>query len=150
MRRLHDGVGKLLAALLAKEKEFASLLKVGRTELQDAMPIGLGQEFGAWAEAVGRFRWRLDKAAEWVREVNLSGTAIGTGVNADRRYADHVIDILRNLAREPLTLARSLVDATQNVDAVVEVSGIIRTGATVVKKLAADLRLLSGTPLWSG
>jgi aspartate ammonia-lyase len=81
-----------------------------------------------------------------VREVNLSGTAIGTGVNADRRYSAHVIDILRNLAREPLTLARNLVDATQNVDAVVEVSGIIRTGATVVKKLAADLRLLSSGP----
>jgi aspartate ammonia-lyase len=146
LRRLHDGIEKLLTALLAKEKEFAPLLKVGRTELQDAMPIGLGQEFGAWAEAVGRFRWRLDKAAEWAREVNLSGTAIGTGVNADRRYAAHVVDILRNLAREPLTLARNLVDGTQNVDALVEVSGLVRTGATVVKKLASDLRLLSSGP----
>jgi aspartate ammonia-lyase len=146
LRRLHQGAEELLAALLAKEKEFAPLLKVGRTELQDAMPIGLGQEFGAWAEAVGRFRWRLDKAAEWLREVNLSGTAVGTGVNADRRYAAFAIAILRDLCREPLTLARNLVDGTQNVDAVVEVSGLVRTGAVAVKKIAADLRLLSSGP----
>lgn len=146
LHRLHDASECLLDALQGKEHEFSRLLKVGRTELQDAMPLSLGQEFSAWAEGVSRFRWRLDKAVDWVREVNLSGTAIGTGINADRGYARAVIDLLRRETQEPLALARNLIDATANLDPLVEVSGLIRTGAVTVKKIAADLRLLSSGP----
>jgi len=146
LKYLHRQVEDFLQALLKKEKEFAHILKIGRTELQDAMPLSLGQEFSAWAETMTRFRWRLDKAVDWIREVNLSGTAIGTGINADRHYALHVIDALRRIVEEPLALSRNLIDGTQNVDQIVEVSGLIKTGASAVKKIASDLRLLSSGP----
>ncbi len=144
--RLHQAVEGLLRALQEKERRFAHILKVGRTQLQDAVPLALGQEFGAWAEALERFRWRLDKALDWVREVNLGGTAVGTGVNADRLYAASVVEELRRITEEPLALARNRVDATQNLDPLVEVSGMVRSGAVSIKKIAADLRLLSSGP----
>lgn len=146
LEKLHAAVEGLLAALQKKEREFASILKIGRTELQDAMPIGVGQEFGAWAEAVSRFRWRLDKAREWVRQINLGGTAVGTGINADREYAALAVQHLRRLSELPLSLCRNLVDGTQNVDQLVEVSGLVKTGAASIKKIASDLRLLSSGP----
>ncbi len=146
LKHLHDGTEGFLMALLKKEKEFAPILKIGRTELQDAMPLSLGQEFSAWAEAMTRFRWRLNKAEDWIREINISGTAVGTGINADHNYSLHVVDELRRLVQEPLALSRNLVDGTQNIDAIVEVSGLVKTGAAAVKKIAFDLRLLSSGP----
>lgn len=146
LRKLHDSVEGLLDVLLEKEKEFAHILKIGRTELQDAMPMSLGQTFSAWAEAVGRFRWRLDKAVDWVRDVNISGTAIGTSINADREYSRFVIEALREIVREPVSLSRNLIDGTQNIDQIVEVSGLIRTGAVSIKKMSLDIRLLSSGP----
>lgn len=146
LRQLHDSVEGLLQVLLAKEKEYAHILKIGRTELQDAMPLSLGQSFSAWAEAVSRFRWRLDKAADWVREVNLSGTAVGTSINADHRYARYAVESLREIVSEPIALSRNLIDGTQNIDQIVEVSGLIRTGAVSIKKMSLDIRLLSSGP----
>lgn len=146
LRALHDAAESLLASLQAKEKEFSGILKIGRTEMQEAVPLTLGAEFGAWAEAVARFRWRLSKAVDWVREVNISGTAVGTGVNADHAYAAAVIRELRELTKEPLSFSRNLVDGTQNLDQIVEVSGIVKTGAVSVKKMCADLRFLSSGP----
>ncbi len=143
---LHKAVEKLLDELQKKERAFSAILKIGRTELQDAMPISVGQEFGAWAEAVSRFRWRLDKAREWVRQINLGGTAVGTGINADREYAALAVQELRRLTELPLSLNRNLVDGTQNVDQLVEVSGLVKTGAASIKKIASDLRLLSSGP----
>ena len=146
LKGLRDSVELFLNALQKKEKEYAHILKIGRTELQDAMPLALGQEFSAWAEAVSRFRWRLSKAAEWMREINLTGTAVGTGINADRQYAGLVIELLREIVKEPIALARNLVDATQNLDPIVEVSGLIKTGAVSIKKISNDLRLLASGP----
>ncbi len=146
LKTLHNRVEDFLNQLLLKEKEFAHILKVGRTQLQDAMPLSLGQEFSAWAETMTRFRWRLSKALDWVREVNLSGTAVGTGINADHNYSLHVMDELRAIVQEPLALSRNLIDGTQNIDQLVEVSGLIKTGAAALKKIAADIRLLSSGP----
>lgn len=146
IKDLHDNTERLLNTLQEKEREFSHILKIGRTELQDAMPLSLGQEFGAYADAVGRFRWRLNKAIDWVREVNITGTAVGTGINADAEYSGYVIDELRNLTQEPVTLSRNLIDATQNADQIIEVSGMIKTGAVTVKKMSSDLRLLSSGP----
>ncbi len=146
LNRLHGVVEGLLKVLQEKEKAFADLLKVGRTELQDAMPLSLGQEFSAWAEGVSRFRWRLNKAVDWIREINLGGTAVGTGINADPEYRAAVVDILRRQVKAPLALSRNLIDATQNVDQIVEVSGLVKTGAVSVKKMCSDLRLLSSGP----
>jgi aspartate ammonia-lyase len=146
LHQMHNATEELLHSLLEKERAYAHILKVGRTELQDAMPLSLGQEFSAWAESISRFRWRIKKAIDWVREVNISGTAVGTGVNADRKYAAAVIAFLRSIVEEPLALSRNLVDATQNIDQIVEVSGLIKTGAVSVKKMCADIRLLSSGP----
>ncbi len=146
LRALHQSVENFLKVLLEKEKEFYPLLKVARTELQDAVPISLGQEFSAYAEAISRFRWRLEKAIEWVREVNLSGTAVGTGINADDLYSFYVIQELREISSENVVLSKNLIDGTQNIDQLVETSGIVRTGAVAVKKICFDLRLLASGP----
>ncbi|MBN2040845.1 MAG: aspartate ammonia-lyase [Spirochaetes bacterium] len=146
LKRFHESVRELLSAFLKKEEEFKGMLKTGRTELQDAMPISLGQEFGAYADSLARFRWRVNKAIDWIRDVNLGGTAIGTGINADRTYASGIIEILRQEIKEPVSIARNLIDATQNADQIVEIMGILKTGAVQIKKICFDLRLLSSGP----
>lgn len=136
----------LQAALQAKEKEFADILKVGRTEMQDAVPITLGQEFSAWAQAVQRDWWRLYKIEERLRQINLGGTAVGTGLNADRKYVFMVADILREIVGIGLARAENMIDATQNFDVFVEVSGMLKAAAVNLAKIASDLRLLSSGP----
>jgi len=143
---LHAAVEAFLAALLEQERRWGRVIKMGRTELQDAMPLTVGQEFSAWAEPMSRFRWRLSKAREWVREVNLGGTAVGTGINADLAYVASALEHLRQMTHLPLTLSRNLVDGTANADPLVEVSGLVRTGAVAIKKMANDWRLLSSGP----
>ncbi|NPV70218.1 MAG: aspartate ammonia-lyase [Firmicutes bacterium] len=146
VREMAQAMACLQGALQAKEKQFAAVLKIGRTEMQDAVPITLGQEFGAYAEAVARDWWRLYKAEERLRQVNLGGTAIGTGLNADRRYIFRVIEILRELTGFGLARAENMVEATQNADVFVEVSGFVKAAAVNLAKIAADLRLLSSGP----
>jgi aspartate ammonia-lyase len=136
----------LQRALQAKEAEFAGVLKVGRTEMQDAVPVTLGQEFAAWAQAVQRDWWRLYKVEERLRQVNLGGTAVGTGLNADKQYVYSVVEILRDVTGLPLARAENMIDVTQNCDVFVEVSGLIKAAAVNIAKIAADLRLLSSGP----
>ena len=143
---LVEAMARLQGALQEKEAEFAGVLKVGRTELQDAVPITLGQEFSAWAQAVQRDWWRLHVVEEKLRQVNLGGTAVGTGMNADRRYVLQVVDTLRDLTGLGLARAENMVDVTQNADVFVEVSGLLKAAAVNLAKLAADLRLLSSGP----
>lgn len=139
-------MAELQSALQTKEKEFANVIKLGRTELQDAVPITLGQEFAAWAQAVQRDWWRLYKAEERLRQVNLGGTAVGTGLNATRDYVFAVTDALREVTGMGLARAENLIDITQNCDALVEVSGFAKAAATNLAKIAADLRLLASGP----
>lgn len=136
----------LQRALQAKEAEFAHVLKIGRTEMQDAVPVTLGQEFAAWAQAVQRDWWRLYKVEERLRQVNLGGTAVGTGLNADKHYVYSVVEALRNVTGLPLARAENMIDLTQNCDVFVEVSGLIKAAAVDLAKIAADLRLLSSGP----
>ncbi|MDI6631449.1 MAG: aspartate ammonia-lyase [Bacillota bacterium] len=146
VRDLSRAMADLQGALQQKEKEFARVLKVGRTELQDAVPVTLGQEFAAWAEAAARDWWRLYKVEERLRQVNLGGTAVGTGLNASRRYAHAVIERLRELTGFGLARAENTVEATQNTDVFVEVSGLVKAAAVNLAKIAADLRFLSSGP----
>ncbi len=141
-----DRMAQLQGALQEKEAEFAGVLKVSRTEMQDAVPITLGQEFACWAQAVQRDWWRLHVMEEKLRQVNLGGTAVGTGINADRRYVFSVVDILRELTGLGLARAENMIDATQNADVFVEASGLLKTAAVNLAKIAADLRLLSSGP----
>ena len=146
LHRLEKGIAALQAAFQAKERQFAGLVKMGRTELQDACPMTLGAEFSAWAEALSRDRWRVFKCEERLRVVNLGGTAIGTGLTAPRDYIFLVVEKLREETGFGLARAENLVDATQNADVFVEVSGILKAHAVNLFKISSDLRLLSSGP----
>ncbi len=145
--RLELSAVTLLEAFQHKEKEFADVVKVGRTQLQDAVLITLGREMGAYAEAIGRDRWRICKCRERLRVVNLGGTAVGTGLGAPRKFIFRVVEHLRQITGQGLARAENLVEATQNADVFVEVSGIIRTLASNLQKIATDLRLLASGPV---
>jgi aspartate ammonia-lyase len=136
----------LQEAFQGKEKEFAHVVKIGRTQLQDAVLTTLGREMGAYAEAFGRDRWRIYKCEERLRVVNLGGTAIGTGLGAPRAYIFRVVECLREITGLGLARAENLVDATQNADVFVEVSGILKACASNLLKIASDLRLLTSGP----
>lgn len=146
LKPVSERFADLQTAIQLKEEEFAAQLKVGRTELQDAVPITLGQEFGAWAQAVARDRWRLYKVEERLRQVNIGGTAVGTGLNAEKRYIFGVIERLRALTGIGLARAEYMMDPTQNCDVFVEVSGLLKAAAVNLAKIASDLRLLSSGP----
>ncbi|HEO71702.1 MAG TPA: aspartate ammonia-lyase, partial [Candidatus Hydrogenedentes bacterium] len=124
----------------------AHVVKVGRTQLQDAVLTTLGREMSAYAEAVSRDRWRVYKCEERLRVVNLGGTAIGTGLSAPRQYIFRVVDHLRELTGLGLARAENLIEATQNTDVFVEVSGILKGCASNLLKIATDFRLLSSGP----
>jgi aspartate ammonia-lyase len=143
---LSEKVAQLQGAFQEKEAAFAGVLKLGRTEMQDAVPITLGQEFGAYAEAVARDRWRLFKVEERLRQVNLGGTAIGTGLNAERDYIYAAIEELQGITGLGIARAENMVDVTQNADVYVEVSGLVKAAAVNLAKIAGDLRLLSAGP----
>ena len=146
LRELEQAVVALLEAFQQKEKAFAHIVKIGRTQLQDAVLTTLGREMAAYAEAFGRDRWRIYKCEERLRVVNLGGTAIGTGLAAPRKYIFRVTEHLREITGQGLARAENLVEATQNTDAFVEVSGILKAGASNLLKVANDLRLLSSGP----
>ncbi|MFP4502032.1 MAG: aspartate ammonia-lyase [Candidatus Hydrogenedentota bacterium] len=146
LKELEDQVVALQEAFQEKEKEFAHVVKVGRTQYQDAVLTTLGREMGAYAEAIGRDRWRIYKCEERLRVVNLGGTAIGTGLAAPRQYIFQVVETLRELTGIGFARAENLVEATQNADVFAEVSGILKAHAVSLLKIADDLRLLSSGP----
>jgi aspartate ammonia-lyase len=146
LHRLEDQVVGLQEAFQDLERRYAHVVKVGRTEMQDAVLITLGREMGAYAEALGRDRWRIYKCEERLRVVNLGGTAVGTGLAAPRQYIFRVVDTLRDLSGVGFARAENLVEATQNVDVFVEVSGILKASAVNLLKICGDLRFLSSGP----
>ncbi len=139
-------VAELQNELQKKEHEFAHILRTGRTEMQDAVPVSMGRTFAAYADAISRDRWRIFKSRERLRVVNLGGTMIGTGIAAPRDYIFMVCDTLRSITGLNISRSENLLDATQNNDPFVEVSGIMKAHAVNLRKLAADLRLLSSGP----
>lgn len=137
---------KLIESLEKKAEEFDGHIKMGRTQLQDAIPIRLGQEFGAYAQALRRDLARLDEAKKAVSVVSLGATAIGTGLNADKDYVKKVVPNLAEVTGLDLVQAEDLVDGTQNLDSFVYVSGILKTLAVDLSKMSNDLRLMSSGP----
>jgi aspartate ammonia-lyase len=120
--------------------------KVGRTQLQDAVPMTVGQEFGSWAATVAEEEARLREARSLLREVNLGATAIGTGITADPTYADVVCRHLRHITGLDLTTATNLIEATSDTGVFVHLSGTLKRTAVKVSKICNDLRLLSSGP----
>ncbi len=142
-----EALDRLVGALQEKSKEFRAVVKMGRTHLQDAVPVTLGQEFGAYASAVRRDLDRLMRSADGLLAINMGATAVGTGLNADPEYAVMVVEELSTISGFRLRLAQDLMDATQNVDAFTEVSSAIRMCAITLSKIANDLRLLASGPI---
>lgn len=147
------GINELLAAMAAlrgafegKADEFKSVLKIGRTQLQDAVPMTLGQEFLAFAIMIGEDEARLREARTRITEVNLGATAIGTGINAPAGYAEKVIPLLAHISGVPVVKAANLVEATQDTGGFVQLSGVLKRVACKLSKICNDLRLLSSGP----
>ncbi|GHE58873.1 aspartate ammonia-lyase [Streptomyces capitiformicae] len=133
-------------AFAAKAVEFRNILKMGRTQLQDAVPMTLGQEFSAYAVMIEEDRSRLSEAVELIQEINLGATAIGTGLNAPAGYAEAARRHLAAITGLPLVTAANLVEATQDCGAFVQMSGVLKRIAVKLSKSCNDLRLLSSGP----
>ncbi len=133
-------------ALAAKGEEFHDVIKMGRTQLQDAIPMTLGQEFTAWAVTVGEDLERLRVAQSLLYEINMGATAIGTGLNAPAGYAEVVTGHLAKLTKLPLVTSKNLIKATQDSGNFIELSGVLKRIAVKVSKICNDLRLLSSGP----
>ena len=147
------GIQTLLAALAelrgafeAKAREFANILKIGRTQLQDAVPMTLGQEFAAFAAMLADDERRLRESAYLMCEINMGGTAIGTGINAPVGYVDVVTPNLAQLSGVPVKAAANLIAATSDTGAFVDISGVLKRIAAKLSKISNDLRLLSSGP----
>lgn len=146
LRPLAKAFASLQEALQEKEEAFADVLKLGRTQLMDALPMTAGQGFGAYAKAIARDRWRLYKVEERLREMNIGGTAIGTGLNAPLKYTYMVTELLQELTGLGLARSEYPMDPTQNMDVFVEVSGLLKAAAVNLLKISNDLRLLASGP----
>jgi aspartate ammonia-lyase len=137
---------RLHKALEKKAEEFDHIIKMGRTQMQDAVPIRLGQEFKAYSAAIMRDICRMDKSMDEMRSLNMGGTAVGTGINADEAYLKRIVPNLSNVSDMEFIQAFDLIDATQNLDSFVSVSGSVKACAVTLSKIANDLRLMSSGP----
>ncbi|WP_300669629.1 aspartate ammonia-lyase [Desulfoluna sp.] len=146
IRQLIEAMAYLKTAFEKKAEEFKDIIKMGRTQLQDAVPMTLGQEFSVYAVMIGEDMMRLQETTDLVREINMGATAIGTGLNAHPEYADLVTEKLSNLLGINLIKAENLVEATQDTGAYVQLSGVLKRVAVKVSKICNDLRLMSSGP----
>lgn len=146
MKKAQAQLVRLEQALAVKEKEFWNVIKMGRTEMQDAVPIRLGQEFGAYRCAIKRDIKRFDLAMEELSHVNMGGTAIGTGLNAHPDYIKNIVPRLSLISGLELTQCENLIDGTQNLDGFAFVSSILKTCVVSLAKISHDLMLMSSGP----
>ena len=130
----------------AKALEFKDVIKMGRTQLQDAVPMTLGQEFTAWSLTLGEDQSRLREIIPLLSELNLGGTAIGTRLNTPDGYAELVVDILSEICEHPFRLAENLIEATSDTGVFISISSVLKRLATKMSKISNDLRLLSSGP----
>ncbi len=146
-KRLLDSLGELYAALLRKAEEFDDVLTMGRTQLQDAVPMRMGQAFHAFAVAIERDIRRISISLHSMKKINMGATAIGTGINTETAYFENICGRLSELFGEKLSQAEDLFDGTQNIDGFAEVSGTLKTLSINLSKMCNDLRLLSSGPV---
>ena len=146
LRKLEKNLVVLVDALEEKAREFDGVIKMGRTQMQDAVPIRLGQEFKAYATAVARGLERIRRGKNELLTINMGGTAIGTGLNADEAYFETIVSTLNTLTGIRFTQATDLVDSTQNIDGFAAISGNLKVCAIAMSKIANDLRLMSSGP----
>eukprot|EP01051_Picozoa_sp_SAG22_P000043 SAG22_NODE_1_length_62449_cov_158.689270_43_plen_361_part_00 len=137
---------ELVAALRAKGEEFSDVLKMGRTQLQDAVPMTLGQEFNSWATTIAADLGFLQQVAQRFYTVNMGGTAIGTGIAATRGYSEACVRHLGTVTGMPIVLAADLIEETANTGGFMAFSGVLKRIAVKISKICNDLRLLSSGP----
>ncbi|MGH7057331.1 MAG: aspartate ammonia-lyase [Acetobacteraceae bacterium] len=145
-RGLGAALDRLATAFETKAQAYAHVLKLGRTEMQDAVPMTLGEELGAFAVTIREDLQRLGESARLLHEINLGGTAIGTAINADPAYAPRAIAALSSLSGMPLVQSANLVEASWDMGGFVLFSGVLKRIATKLSKIGNDLRLLSSGP----
>ncbi|GAA2197812.1 aspartate ammonia-lyase [Sinomonas flava] len=146
IEELLTALHRLESAFAEKAAEFRTVVKMGRTQLQDAVPMTLGQEFGTYAVTIGEDRERLRDASALIHEINLGATAIGTGLNAPAGYAEAACRHLADITGLPLVTSPDLIEATQDMGAFVHLSGVLKRVAVKLSKICNDLRLLSSGP----
>jgi aspartate ammonia-lyase len=146
IEELLTALHRLESAFAEKAAEFRTVVKMGRTQLQDAVPMTLGQEFGTYAVTIGEDRERLRDASALIHEINLGATAIGTGLNAPAGYAEAACRHLAEVTGLPLVTSPDLIEATQDMGAFVHLSGVLKRVAVKLSKICNDLRLLSSGP----
>ena len=144
--QLVDAMAVLRQSFEAKSEEFKDVIKMGRTQLQDAVPMTLGQEFSTYAVMLGEDEQRLTEAVALICEINMGATAIGTGINSHPDYAALVCRHLREITGIPVVTASNLIEATQDCGAFVQLSGVLKRVAVKLSKTCNDLRLLSSGP----
>ncbi|ASN06198.1 aspartate ammonia-lyase [Virgibacillus necropolis] len=146
LEKLLETMRRMYKTFVRKAKEFEPVIKMGRTHLQDAVPIRLGQEFEAYSRVLERDIQRVEKTVGHLHEVNMGATAVGTGLNANPKYIKNVVSYLADISGFPLVNAQHLVDATQNTDAYTEVSAALKVCMMNMSKIANDLRLMASGP----
>jgi aspartate ammonia-lyase len=143
---LLDALRGLEQTFLAKGRQFDDVIKSGRTHLQDATPIRLGQEFTAWGHTTGRHHAKLMEAAEWLREMNIGGTAVGTGLNAETEYPRLMVEQLRAITGMDVREGKDRIQLMQSMGDIATMSGAVRGWALDLNKIANDIRLLASGP----
>ena len=146
LTKLIDSMTVIQSSFANKAEEFSDVLKMGRTQLQDAVPMTLGQEFGAYATTIGEDILRMKEAQGLVLEINMGATAIGTGINAPSEYTRLVAEKLRQITGIPVVTSPNLIEATWDTGAYVQISGVLKRAAVKLSKICSDLRLLSSGP----
>jgi len=146
LTKLAESMRILQKSFAAKGVEFADVIKMGRTQLQDAVPMTLGQEFAAYATTMGEDVLRVIETRQLINEINMGATAIGTGINAPPEYTRIVTQHLRNLTGVPVVTSPNLIEATWDTGAYVQMSGVLKRVAVKLSKICSDLRLLSSGP----
>ena len=146
LKKLEKSLKKLDSALYKKADEFDGVIKIGRTQLEDAVPMRLGQSFHAYATMIERDMDRIEKAKKEMYTVNMGATAIGTGINTSEYYFDHIVPTLARVSGYPLVQADDLFDATENLDGFVRVSSCLKACAVNLSKMCNDLRILASGP----
>jgi aspartate ammonia-lyase len=145
-QKLIKALERLANELEKKATDYQDILKMGRTHLQDAVPITLGQEMGSYASAVRRSSERIKQTMEKLHTINLGGTAVGTGLNAEPAYIKKVAETLSDVTGEKYTTADNLIDATNNTDGFADISSALKVTALVLIKMANDFRLMASGP----
>ena len=146
LKKTIEQLDYMYQTLLKKSEDFNDIIKMGRTEMQDAVPISFGQVFNAYASAILRDKKRFKSAIKEMSKLNMGGTAVGTGINADSTYIKNIVPNLAKITKLELEQAEDLIDSTQNLDSFVYVSGIVKSCATTLSKISNDLRLMSSGP----